>query len=831
MSHVSSAGWAWFIAIFLLSSWSGILLSRLMVWSDQSRLARVPEAFGLAFAPFVTGVLTVIALGVFPGGTHRLHLLFITSCLLILFFLGFLFRRSEGLGRVGKSVKSGSGMLWMLMFIILFGWIIYFAVDLLAMPLLQNDALEYASAARVLFETRDIADYPVVNPQRSSSGFYGPWTHPPLYTALLYLAYLLQDHANYPGLLRLISPWFFISSVILLHAVCSILGRLQAGWATIVYLATPLAVMGASSGLIDALSMCGLLMVVTCVAHLDQRPVARPLQLGIIVGLSLWAHSQAILVIPLVLVAVALVDKRSSISEFFLRNLVLVLGIVMVAGWPYFRNLIMFGSLVSDNPAVFALPELNWPEYFSKARGLESFSEKVQYGIFKGWTILRSYGFAFWFMTLGVFLTSYAVPKKIWLNSFLGKGISSQYRLQCTALVFIICYFSGVVLSTFLGIDLMIKNDRYLLFILPCVVIFSGIFLGKFLSSGNWVSDKDNNFSRAIQDISVMLIAGVLVIQLCISIIYQQHRNSVLGVTVFEQTDPDKLRYWPGYSAMSYLRESTPPDSLILAERPSEMYYAHRKMISYLDDRLIPVYREADILKAVSALRGIGVTHIQMPGYSHPAIYNTLIQKIIADYSLTSLVFSNGSEQIYSLESSRKKIQQIYDLSPGVIPWSQIKNFSLLGIRQADISIETDVNNSEFYSVGGMALPLFQRAWTTVLISGSAKSHVEQQDIQDMIAVDSGKEYIVDLDVEGDAYVHVYLHQYDRSGRLLGRGRPSNELISEMVLDPASGPRSISRRVVMSPDTEYVRLSIEHRGNSIVRIKSVKIKELVYIRD
>ena len=181
-------------------------------------------------------------------------------------------------------------------------------------------------------------------------------------------------------------------------------GRITGLLAAVFFLSTPMFFLGAGSALIDPLPVLGISLVLCTVIALEGGAVLCGVVQGLTLGCALWAHSQTVLFIPLSIAALALQKGWREPRAFFLQASVL-LGIAgLIAAWPYGRNLLLFGSIISDNPAVFALKELRWAEYFAMARGLESWPEKIQYGIFKGWFALEAYALAFWSMSLGVAL-------------------------------------------------------------------------------------------------------------------------------------------------------------------------------------------------------------------------------------------------------------------------------------------------------------------------------------------------------------------------------------------------------------------------------------------
>ena len=70
------------------------------------------------------------------------------------------------------------------------------------LPLIQNDSLEYATVGRLLFESATCFRILPSTLKQAGPDFYGPWTHPPLYAALIYLSYVFQGNAESPGLMH-----------------------------------------------------------------------------------------------------------------------------------------------------------------------------------------------------------------------------------------------------------------------------------------------------------------------------------------------------------------------------------------------------------------------------------------------------------------------------------------------------------------------------------------------------------------------------------------------------------------------------------------------------
>ena len=292
------------LAAMLASSGAGLALVRFVPWSDAARQAGIPRAFAFAIAPFLLGMLAVIALGVFRGASHAFHLGVVFVGLLLLCSTVVFSRPLHKLERPGTPKPIGR---WDWVFGgLLAVWVVLLIVDTLFMPLMQNDALEYATVGRLLFELRDLLAYPALDPAVSTSGFYGPWTHPPFYPALIYITNVFQGHADTPGLMRLISPWCALAATAVVFSMGCLANRLTGLVSALIFLSTPLFFLGAGSALIDPLPILGMTLVLCAVTMVDGTPVRRGAVQGLTLGLALWTHSQAVLLVPLAVFAIVI---------------------------------------------------------------------------------------------------------------------------------------------------------------------------------------------------------------------------------------------------------------------------------------------------------------------------------------------------------------------------------------------------------------------------------------------------------------------------------------------------------------------------------------------
>lgn len=838
MIEYSLVAWLWMAGMILLATLSGLSLSRLVTWNPHAMRAGVPAAFGIAIAPLLLGIGSVLALGVLPGKSHQAHLFFIAFFMIALVGLGLIKSTRSRVRHSRYFDKTTRADRILALLIVL--WTGAMLIDAVFMPLTQNDALEYATVGRRLFEVRDLYAYPMLDAAQSPSGFYGPWTHPPLYVALIYLAYALQGHADAPGLLRLIAPWFALAATGLVYALGRMHHKTTGLAAALVFLSAPLFFLGAGSALIDSLPVLGMALFLGAVFAVEGSPFRRGLIQGVVLGLALWTHSQAILFVPLGVVALIAFYGVREPRALMLQILTMLSVALLLAFWPYWRNMQIYGSPISDNPIVFALPQLNWPEYFTMARGYGSYSEKIQYGVFKGWAMPESYSLAFWLMLPGVllFLRSTSIRsifmERINTESF-ADGKAQWFRV---VLAIVLCYLCGVVASIMVGVDLMIRNERYLLVLLPCVALFAGLFVNALLISANNCGVKASvpdsiGWKRRLPAFFFALFLVIAALQL---LVIGGHKWRTYGVNLSNLASPldEKLRGWPAYEVTQYIHAETEEQATILSMKPADMYYSGRRMMSYLDPRMVPVYEKRDPAVVREMLSHLGVRYIHVPDYALPPIYNSAIQDIMARPDLSRIVYSVGGHQVYDLKTSvAPKAIAVADMSPKEIPWSVSRLFVIGGrtgifrVSLSDFSLPED--GAYKWDIG---MPLFHRERSIVIASG-AEGLFSQHGKSSFQPVTGGAEYRIDLDLSGHAFVGIYLVQYNRDGRplilaensestvwpnALDWRKLSEQRIGEMAIGSDGAPRRFSRRFVTYSETAFIRVALEYRGDNVVRI-------------
>ena len=117
-------------------------------------------------------------------------------------------------------------------------------------------------------------------------------------------------------------------------------------------------------------------------------------------------------------------------------------------------------------------------------------------------------------------------------------------------------------------------------------------------------------------------------------------------------------------------------------------------------------------------------------------------------------------------------------------------------------------------------LPFFQRERAQIILSGTDPV-VGGNAAYDLIPVSGTKEYRLEMDLEGHAWAQVYLFQYDKVGRLLNQ-----VMMGEIALGKQDPKRRFERRFISLPEAALVRIGIEHRGNSSLRVVKASLVSL-----
>lgn len=766
-------GWAGWIASAMLASVIGLRLSALLPWTTKAREQGMAAWFGLALAPFLYGVLAVLVLALAAGQDPVAQRGWLAAALIA----GNILVWRYGLPNFSPAVKHDAWFRIALLLAVLMcaGMLL----NAIAFPLMQNDPLEYATIAREVFYARTLDNYPQIDTARTVSGFFGPWTHPPLYVAQLWAAYLWQGDAAAPILTRFVAPWFGLTTLGLVYA----LGRLhdpRTGiFAVLLMLAAPLYFLGLESSNIDALPVAGLLLVLAFVVGGDSARPRYSIAVGAMLGLALWTHSQAVLFVPLTLAAIALQQGWRGAQGSVVSGVLLLLVALPIAAWPYWNNSVTVGALISDNPAVFAMPELEWLSYFAANRGVGTPAALLQYGVLKGLFAYESYAFTFWLALLGaVWLLRSQRLLPILQNGTAG---SSTNNVLWTALGLLLVYVLGVIASIAIGVDFMVRNERYLLVMLPCVALLGAGFLTRAIAWSGW--------GRVFVLFVAFMVAGQLMV-------YVGFRLMLNPGELFSDAE-SKLAQRPEYQLMDYLKTKTPENSLVLTLKSADMYYANRRMISYLDPRLLDFYRSADAKAGLAELKRLGIGYVHQPDYALPVGYASMLQAILANPALSSLQYETARGQIYALEPQQTQAGPEQNLLRS--RW-YIEPHLILGGRKmlGRVMLGAKPFDATKKAVSGWPLGIFQRDQGQRMYTQRLPLGMPCQQLN--------------FQLMGEGYVELFVQLYEEGAWLEERRLGGTVLNSEYA-------RPLAQRFCAPTDATAMRIVFEQTGTGQLELK------------
>ncbi|KYG69897.1 hypothetical protein AZI85_16010 [Bdellovibrio bacteriovorus] len=781
MTEVSALDIAFFIGVLLSSSILGVLVSACLPWKTS-----IPQkgviAFGLTLAPFICGILSISVLLILPGASQATHVATIFGAIFILGATLAISRRAKirPPATLKKSFQLDT------LFIAFFFISILLIYDSLTLPLTQNDALEYATVGREIFFKRTLHFYPLLDTTQSVSGFYAPWTHPPFYVAQIYFTQVLQGHADFPGLMRLLAPWMLIVTSALLSSLVT--GKSDKGRLTgLLFITTPLIYLGANSSLIDMLPISGACLVFASILYLRDS-LAKWIVVGILMGITLWTHSQALLLVPIFLGVISLekILQRKWIEAAYAPAVVLTVSL-LVGFYPYLKNFRLFGSFISDSPPVVSLKFLHWDEYFFLARGIDTFTSQIQYGLLKGWSNLASYGVLFWLAAAGTvfFILSFKNKKNP------ASAYSDESAPSLLSGIILITYHTGVILSILLGLNIMIKNDRYLLLISPFAAVLGGYAL--FL-----VSNSLKNRLPLPRLINPIIAAGFC-LQGWLYHIYRE-RSFPAG----EKTEyTERLKSRPEYNLIFTAKDSMPKNAIVYTTKPADLYYSDRRMITHTDPSLISFYNSKTAEEGYSALLNLGITHIHQPDFLLPTVIYSPLLQIMANPKMSTLQESFSGHQVYKLEpAARLMAFESVSFMPASSSWKQdtgidfggSKSFAYLKLDDAIFSGENVETRS-----------LFQKELKTTISSPI----LHLTDRQRM-----SKEIRISLTLRGQAYVKLWLTK-------ISGNKEDRILLGDLTL--ADTDLQFQRRETIASDAQAIIVSIDQMGASTLSIEKITI--------
>ncbi|MCY0151689.1 hypothetical protein OEG86_04910 [Hoeflea alexandrii] len=381
----------------------------------------------------------------------------------------------------------------------------------------------------------------------------------------------------------------------------------------------------------------------------------------------------------------------------------------------------------------------------------------------------------------------------------------------------LLVYISGVVLSVALGIDHMVKNERYLLVTLPMVSVFCSYGYMRLVRFSE-------TRSRLLDVVFLSFISIVLLLQVSVFTSYRMAKHGMGLADAFTEMH-EKLVVASEYALIERMNAQVGADGLVFSMKPADMYYAKSRMVSYLDERLLPFYSAKDASAALSVLTEMGVTHIHVPDYGLPPLYNSLLYSIIRDPALSTLQYQSEKGQIYSLEPEKLVTGSQTRVSLVERDW-MYQTAVLLGGRKELVKISgTSASATTAEYRGGLPYDLFQRNWSSGLTTGAASADGGSDPVS-ALRVRPFTQYAVDLSLEGAGLVKITVDQFAEADAGGPRELVQRSEIVTFEMSDKQKNRKFGFRFRTLKATDSLALSVESIGTSRIKIISAELVEI-----
>jgi hypothetical protein len=521
---------------------------------------------------------------------------------------------------VGRIQRSGSR----LFLAFLGGLLACVVLQALTMPLMENDAIEYLAVSRHIFERGTLAAYPLT--EANERGLFMPASHPPAYHMVLVWGYAWFGTANFLPV-RLLSLFVLFGFVLLFSHGLRRSPRASVTIAIALLICTPLFVSMLVGYHIDSLRLLAFLSGALGVARLIDHPGPRSAMVaGLGLAFAAFAHSIGVLAVVFGGLTWLLLGPKGRFSDW--RTPLIVGAVVLlVGGWHYIRNMLIFGVPLHDSLPVWEMPELDFATELRYRRDLIVPADRLVFGVFRSFTELPLFGLLFWLMLAVVWF-----GRKHW------SAAPTSLRV---AVVWVAGYFAVALATAAIGSELVIKNARYAMTMVPLAVLIVAPVLAWVLGRLRW-----NNW---LVILLILLLPGWMMIQSLWRISHFAARPDIYTLGERAPIYRSNERF-PGAEAFRYLEANLKPgEKTFVFRQPDFTLYGTGNWIDNFDDRLMEFYRLSDADAGVAWLKARGVRYMLLPWYFFPTVSQTIVGEMIGDERRTELVVTARGYSLYRL--------------------------------------------------------------------------------------------------------------------------------------------------------------------------------------
>ncbi len=536
-----------------------------------------------------------------------------------------------------------------------------------------SDLMDYYQIGKLLYQKKAlIYQGMIVN---ENNAFSAHVFHPPFYTLVLSLGHIIQGSADYFRVNNYISAYYsvlFLSMMLVLMRKKYLLGFcvLIFSLLTSVYACT---VFILPNGL-DPFRFSYFLLAF---ALLNTRIKARTTNTLILFALSLATclavHSSGLLFTLLILIIYLASYVEHSIAKKYMNVLTIALIAFALGGIQYAVNLYHIGKPISDTLPIW--DNFNYQHYMRFERNLFSI-EHMLHVIFNQFFAFdkSTYGYLFFLaLCLGVLnIKSYFLELK---QAFLNCLAIKQKPLQAYSehFLFILGFYSVVLISIFANQELIVKNFRYLFTVYPSIILFVYAALERFTIKKllHW---KNKSLLLVSHLYNRILLWGKSVpythfiflgLGIGLSGLLFKYMRVSYGVYSFTpstfqaQNKNQNLNHlMPGMGdVVHYISQNISPPQSILAFDNAQLYqfFPSLKIYTHLDDRLLSLYQFETPDDLYHALKKQQIEGIFVSYYRPSILMQSQFSKLLADPKYVTLAVHKGNYLFYRLNHAPQK--------------------------------------------------------------------------------------------------------------------------------------------------------------------------------
>lgn len=274
--------------------------------------------------------------------------------------------------------------------------------------------------------------------------------------------------------------------------------------------------------------------------------------------------------------------------------------------------------------------------------------------------------------------------------------------------------------------------------------------------------------------------------------------------------------------------------SVTIVFRQSDFgYYGRSRLIDHNDMRLAPAFQAPTSEAAWDLLRALGVTHLFLPPYHPPTVYNTIIASLLGDPRFTTLLYSVNGYRLYELNEAIRHPARIPLPSEAIQfepdAWSDIAPREWLNVPLETVLVLTGASARPAAVHATNPIARIESLYRHGATIGTAASEPASSGDADPASISKnrfvvmpGGWYELCLTVQGSGVVSMMVYEYDTTEA----DYPDRSiLLDQAVL--TGGRRTLRGQFVSDKKTMRSRIVVELASRGSVAIGDVEMARIL----